>query len=230
MQRTLRLPNYRVIARQQSAEIFLYDDIGDGFFGGITSKQVINDLAALGPVKTLTVRINSAGGSVFEGFAIYNAFARFPSEVNVEIDGIAASIASIIAMVGKDIRVAENAMVMIHDPMAFVAGTGEDMRKMADSLDAIRGNLVKTYAKRTGQDQQKVSDWMAAETWMDANDAVAYGFADSVSQPLALAASADLTRFKNVPARLAKASAAPRPQSEMRAAKLAALLRTKAST
>lgn len=220
--RSMKAPNYRIVARANSAELYLYDDIGDGFFGGITSKQVINDLQNLGKVAELTVRINSGGGSVFEGFAIYNALNRNSAKVIVEIDSLAASIASIIAMAGDEINIAENAMMMIHDPMGFSMGTSEDMRKMAESLDSVRGNLIKTYTARTGNKDDIVSKWMGEETWMDAADCVKFGFADSMSQPLQLAASADLSRFKNVPGRLLNGGK-PRPAYDLRAARLAKL-------
>lgn len=223
--------NYRLVNRSgsKSADLFIYDDIGEGFFGGITAQQVVADLKTLGVVDTLNVRINSGGGSVFEGVAIFNAIDRNPARVVVHIDGIAASIASIIAMAGAEIRIASNAMVMIHDPAGFSIGTAEDMRRAADLLDTVRGTLVDTYVKRTGNDAGKVSDWMARETWMTAREAVDNGFADSITEPLQIAACGDLSRFKNVPAALRNKGAA-RPSLQMREARLSEALRRQKET
>lgn len=214
--------NYRVVARaKDTGELYLYDDIGgdDWFGGGVSSKQVIEDIAALGAIKTLNVRINSAGGSVFEGLAIYNALTRCEARVEVDIDSLAGSIASIIAMAGKEIRMAANATMMIHDPMGMAMGTADDMRQAADMLEGVRGTLVKTYAARTGNEEQEVSDWMKAETWMDAQTCLDRGFCDSVSQPLQMAAHGDLSRFRNVPARV-RAAAQPRPRADLQAVRI----------
>ncbi len=204
--------NYRIVARgKSSAELYLYDDIGDGFFGGITAKQVVDDLAALGKVDTIIVRINSAGGSVFEGLGIYNALTRNPARIEVEI-----------AMAGEEIRIAENAMLMIHDPMGFSVGTAEDMRKAADMLDSVRGTLVQTYAKRTGIDDGRISQMMVDETWMTAAEACDLGFCDSMSQPLQLAAHGDLSRYRRVPNAIAPGvtSQTNRPRRDLRAARV----------
>lgn len=218
--------NYRLVNRtgSKSADLFLYDDIGDGFFGGISSKQIIDDLSRLGVVDTLNVRINSAGGSVFEGIAIHNAIARNPARVVVHIDSVAASIASIIAMAGAEIRIASNARVMIHDPSGVGIGTSEDLRATADLLDSVRVTLVDIYTKRTKNDAGKVSTWMADETWFTAREAVDNGFADSITEPLQIAASGDFSRFRNAPAAI-KAKAPGTPQLQLREARLSEVLR-----
>lgn len=223
--------NYRLVNRSgsKSADLFLYDDIGEGWFGGISAKQVVDDLKNLGAVDTLNVRINSAGGSVFEGLAIYNAIDRNPARVVVHVDSVAASIASIIAMAGAEIRIASNARIMIHDPSGFAIGTADDMRSTADLLDSVRGTLVDTYVKRTKNDAAKVSDWMADETWFTARDAVDNGFADLIAEPLQIAASGDLSRFRNVPASLRNNRAAT-PSLQMREARLSEALRRQKET
>ncbi len=223
--------NYRIVNRSgsKSADLFLYDDIGDDWFGGISAKQVIDDLKNMGVVDTLNVRINSAGGSVFEGLAIFNAIDRNPARVVVHVDSIAASIASIIAMAGAEIRVASNAMFMIHDPAGLAIGTADDMRRTADVLDTVRGTLVDTYVRRTKNDAGKVSDWMASETWFTARDAVDNGFADFITEPLQIAASGDLSRFRNVPASLRARSVAT-PELQMREARFSEVLRRQRET
>jgi ATP-dependent Clp protease protease subunit len=213
------MPNYRIVARKDSAEMFIYDVIGEGWFGGISSKSVIETIAQLGDIKTLNVRINSPGGDVFEGFAIYNALNRAPMRIEVDIDAEAASIASIIAMAGDEIRIAENAFLMIHDPFSFAVGTSEDMRKQADIMDQVRENLVQTYVKRTGQKETEVSDWMHDETWFNAEDAVTYGFADESSQALKIAACRDAPWFRNPPK--AKSASAVTPLADMQKAAIA---------
>lgn len=219
-------PNYRLVARasDKTAELYLYDDIGGGFFGGITAKQVIDDLAQLGARDEIVVRINSPGGEVFEGWAIYAALQRNPANIRVEIDGIAASIASCIAMAGDEINIADNAMVMIHNPVALAMGTSQDLRSRADMLDQVRGNMLKTYAERTGNDVAQLQAWCDAETWMDAKDAVAYGFADRTTESLPMAAAIDREWFRAVPPKLS-AGRILRHRARMRAPALAEMRR-----
>lgn len=223
-------PNYRVVARaaDKTAELYLYDDIGGGFFGGITAKQVIDDLAELGSRDQIVVRINSPGGEVFEGWAIYAALKRNPANIRVEIDGIAASIASCIAMAGDEINIADNAMVMIHNPVAMAMGTSQDLRSRADMLDQVRGNMLKTYSERTGNDQARLQAWCDAETWMDATEAVENGFADAKTEALAMAAAADREWFRTVPPKLS-AGRIVRPRAGMRAPALSEMRRIAAS-
>jgi ATP-dependent Clp protease, protease subunit len=143
--------------------------------------------------------MNSPGGDVFDGLAIYNTLKRHPANVIVDVDGMALSIASIIAMAGNEIRMAKNAMMMIHDPWTISMGTADDFREQADLMDTVKGNLVTTYADRTGVPESEVSDLMSAETWMTAEQAVKAGFADAVTDELDIAASFDVKRYRNAP-------------------------------
>lgn len=212
------MPNFRMSAAKDTAELMLYDIIGADWFGGIGSKEVVSAINALpSTIKTLNVRINSPGGDVFEGNAIYNALTRFNGRVEVDIDAEAASIASIIAMAGDEIRMAENAWMMIHDPYSGVLGTSDDMRKQADILDGVRDGLIATYAKRTGQKPDQITTWMHDETWLNAEDAVRYGFADATSQPLKIAACKNAPWFKNAPRNLIEQKS---PLLDMRLARL----------
>lgn len=191
-------------------EVYLYDVIGDSW-DGTTAKSFAEDLKGLGEINQLNVYINSDGGSVFDGVAIYNQLKRHRARKSVQIDGIAASIASVIAMAGDEIAIAENGMMMIHDPWALTIGTAAEMRKMADSLDKVRDSILGTYVRRTGQDQERLAAMMAEETWFDAGDALELGFADKVTAEVAMAAKLagkDLSRYRNVPAELAKAAKA----------------------
>lgn len=187
-------------AERNSAEILIYDDIGAGFWTeGITAKGFLQELRALGDVTAIDIRINSNGGSVFDGLAIYNALRQHEATKTVHVDGIAASIASVIAMAGDEIRMGEGAWMMIHDPSGLAIGTAEEMRATADLLDQIKGQLVGIYAQRTGLPADYITDLMADETWMDPATAIEHKFADVQSEPIRMAASADVKRFRHIP-------------------------------
>lgn len=190
--------SYRFVNKgNKSAELWLYGYIGG--WGGISAKQVADDLKAIGKVDTINVRMNSFGGEVVEGFAIYNQLHRNAATIEVDIDGAACSIASIIACAGSTVRMARNALYMIHDPAGGAWGTSKDLRATADLLDQVREQLVETYVKKTGLEASVVSDYMAAETWFKANDAAELGFVNQITDALEMAASADLSKFRNVP-------------------------------
>ena len=178
------------------AEIVIYDEIG---MFGITAKDFHSELRGLGAVSHINLRINSPGGSVFDGLAIYNMLARHKATVTVTVDGIAASIASVIAMAGDAVVMPENSMMMIHDPSGIVVGTSKEMRDLADALDKIKGSLIGAYAAKSSMGREAIARLMADETWLTAEEAVEMGFADSVSEPMKMAASFDLTKFKNAP-------------------------------
>jgi ATP-dependent Clp protease protease subunit len=203
-------------AKGTRGEIWLYDQIGASMWGdGISAKSFQRELSALGKVSTINLRINSPGGDVFDGTTIYNLLKSHPATIEVDIDGIAASIASVIAMCGDKIRIAANAMMMIHEPQGGAFGDASEMRRMAAVLEQVRGNLVNTYAMRTGQPVDKLNSWLADETWMTAESAVELGFADLITQEQQVTASVDLRRaYKHVPASL-QASAAARSSADI---------------
>jgi len=181
------------------AEILIYDEIDP--FWGTGAKDFAEGLKALGAVTTIHVRINSPGGDVFDGVAIYNQLAQHSAKVIIHVDGLAASIASVIAMAGDEIHLAENALMMIHDPWSFTGGTAADLRAMADLLDTVATTIVTTYAARTGRDAEDIRAMMAAETWMDATEALDQGFADLITEAKRMAARFDPQAFgfKNTP-------------------------------
>lgn len=212
---------YRVVAKgSDAAELYIYGVIGGDWFGdGITAKQVADDLKALGKVKTIDVRINSEGGNVFDGKAIYSLLNENKATINVKIDGLAASAASFIAMAGNTIEIAEGAFVMIHDAYGVSFGRAEDMRAYADLLDTVNQTIRDVYSSRTKQSDKKINEWMKAETWFTAKDAVANGFADKMTENLKVAACVTHPdRFKHVPSSLL-------PRRAAAVAKLAALKR-----
>lgn len=174
-----REPNLAIRALNDgSVELDVLDVIG-GMWDGITAKHVAGLLRehAGKPVK---VRINSPGGSAAEGAAIYNLLAGHDAPVSVEVIGVAASAASLLAMAGKPVRMAENALMMIHDPWDMAIGSADDLRHTADVLDKDAQALAKTYARKTGKPVEDIRKMMLAETWLDADEAVAMGFADEV--------------------------------------------------
>lgn len=179
----------------KKAEITLYSEIG-GYWDGISAKQFAQDLKALGDIDEINLRINSPGGEVFEGNTIYNVLKQHKARVVVDIDGLAASIASVIAMAGDEIRMADNALMMVHDAWGFAVGNADDMRKTADVMDKINGTIINTYVKRTSQEESKIIDMMKAETWMSAKEAKGNGFIDTITDALEMAAHFDLSKFK----------------------------------
>ncbi|PWJ17591.1 head maturation protease, ClpP-related [Jannaschia seohaensis] len=193
---------YAIRARGTGAEVAIYDEIGAY---GVSAKGFLAELGALPEGTPIDLRLNSPGGSVFDAVAIHNAIKRHEGTVTVWIDGIAASAASYIAMAGDEIVMPENAFLMIHDPAGLVMGTAEDMRAMAEALDKVKGSLVSGYAAKSGRTPEEVSALMAAETWFDAADAVAQGFADRLIEPVRIAANFDIGRFRNAPPVLVEA-------------------------
>ena len=187
---------YSICALNDGAEISIYDEIG---VYGVSAKAFLADLGKLPDAAPLTLRLNSPGGSVFDAVAIYNALQRHTGTVTVSIDGIAASAASYIAMAGDEIIMPENAFLMIHDPSGMVMGTANDMRAMAEALDKIGASLIKGYAAKSGKAEKDIASLMAAETWLDAAEAVDMGLADTLAQPVKIAASFDVSSFKNAP-------------------------------
>ena len=202
---------YNIRATAEGAELSIHDEIGAY---GVSAKDFINDLGKLPGDAALTLRLNSPGGSVFDAVAIYNALKRHAGPVTVSIDGIAASAASYIAMAGDDVVMPENAFLMIHDPSGLVMGTAADMRAMAEALDKIAGALVKGYAAKSGKPAEDIAQLMAAETWFTATEAVEAGFADHLAEPVKIAASFDVTRFRNAPPEVIEALAS-RPEPEV---------------
>ena len=157
-------------------ELTIYEDIGEDWYGyGVSAKSVQDQLADMSG--DLTVRINSYGGDVFQGHAIYNLIKNYEGKTTVVIDGIAASAASVIAMAGDEVLIPINGMLMIHDPWTFAIGNSEDMLKTAETLDSIKQTIVNVYKEKTGMDDAELSSMMSDETWLDADQAEQFGFA-----------------------------------------------------
>lgn len=203
----MQSPNFTVNMKADGgvAEIEIYDTIGESFWGeSITGKSFREQLKELGDVKKISVRLNSRGGSVWDGNAIYNSLKDHPANVTIHIDSLAASIASVIAMAGDTIKVSENAFVMIHNPTSAVWGDAREMLNTATMLEKIENTAIKLYQARSGRSEEEIREWMNEETWFTADEAVEYGFADEVvknKQKPSLPASASMTLadFRNPP-------------------------------
>ena len=180
--------------KAEVVEISIYDEIGDY---GTSAKQFIDDLKSVGS-KDITIRMNSVGGSVFDGLAIYNVLRSHQGYVKVKIEGLSASIASIIALAGDDIEMAENGFFMIHNPFGKSMGGADDMRKTADLLDKIKQELINIYANKTQLSEETISSMMDEETWLTSQEAKEMGFIDTITEPIKVAASFDFSKFTNV--------------------------------
>ena len=191
------------------AVLSIFDDIG-AF--GVSAKSFLNDLASA-QGDSVRVEINSPGGDVFAGLAIYNGLRNSGKKVNVRVLGLAASAASLVAMAGDTIEMPENSFMMVHNPWGFAMGGASDMRDTADMLDKLGTSLASTYAKRTGKSAEEIAALLDAETWMSAAEAVDAGFATAVISEVPVKAAFDLDRLPaNVRAAYASAKAsAPAP-------------------
>jgi ATP-dependent Clp endopeptidase proteolytic subunit ClpP len=169
-----------------AAEVSIHDEIGSW---GVTAKEFIAELRAIAVQKPINLSLHSPGGEVFDGLAIYHAL-KARGNVNVRIEGLAASMASVIAMAGTRISMPRNAYLMIHNPSGFAMGESSDMRQLADLLDKLKGSLIAAYRDRTKKSDEDLTAMMDAETWLTGEEAVAQGFADEVTDAVALSASA----------------------------------------
>jgi ATP-dependent protease ClpP protease subunit len=161
------------------AEILIHEPIGENWYGdGLTSRRFAKDLAALGEVDEILVRINSPGGAVFDSIAIYNALKSHGARIDVLVEGLAASGASIIAMAGTNIQIATGAMFMIHNPWTIAMGEADELREVADMLDTVADSMIDIYQAQTGLDRKELKSILDAETWYGASAAVEKGFAD----------------------------------------------------
>ncbi len=161
--------------------ITMFDVIGEDYWsgGGITAKRVAAQLRAIGD-RPVEVQINSPGGDMFEGIAIYNVLREHPQDITVKVMGMAASAASIIAMAGDRIEIGAASFLMIHNCWVIAIGNRHDMAETADWLAPFDQAMVDLYAAKTGRDAKDVAKWMDAETYMSGSQAIERGFADAL--------------------------------------------------
>ena len=153
-----------------------------GYIGewGVTDRDFIAEVEAQGEVDTIEVAINSRGGEVDHALSIFNFLKNHPAKVNMRVDGVAMSAASIILMAGDSIEMPANAILMVHKPSTFASGQADDLRDAADMLDTFESALMETYLARTGMAVDDLKTLLAEETFMTAKEAVENGFADRV--------------------------------------------------
>ena len=198
--------NIKVIPKENAtseAEISIFDEIG---FWGINASDFKKDWDKVKNLKSIKLLINSPGGSVFDGIAIYNMISDARDKVTVEVDGLAASIASIIAMAGSKVVMREGTFMMIHNPWTMMAGGSEELRKEADVLDKIKDQLVSIYSGKSNIGVDEIEGMMREETWLTPSEAKAMGFADEIAEAPRMAANYNKPvmdyGFENTPRKL----------------------------
>lgn len=197
---------FRAEKSESEDTLYLYDIIVDSdaeaeFWGGVSPESFIKTLNSM-TAPVIHLRVNSPGGSVFGARAMEQALSEHKSQIIAHVDGWAASAASFLIMGADEIEISEGGFIMIHKAWTIALGNADDMLKVAGLLEQIDGSLVKTYAEHTGQSEEEVSAWMAAETWFGAEKAVEAGFADRVAEKTKKAkasANWDLSAYKNAP-------------------------------
>lgn len=191
------------------ASINIYDEIGGW---GISAHWFAEELVALGSITQINLHIHSPGGSIFDGLAVYNLLKNHPARKTVYVDGVACSMASVIAMVGDLVIMPENAMMMIHRPRGIAGGESSDIREYADLLDKMESVIIPIYAEKTGKSQEDIAALLASETWMSGAECVREGFADKVIQPVRAMAqlhSKRLEEFEHMPQNIKNMIIAP---------------------
>lgn len=185
---------FRMQAKEdQTADIYIYDEIGGW---GISARRFTEDLISLGNLSHINLHIHSPGGEVFDGIAIYNQLKNHSATITVFIDGLAASMASVIAMVGDTVIMPKNAMMMIHKPWGVSWGDANDMREYADLLDKLENVLIPAYVAKTGKTTEEITAMLEQETWLDGDECVEHGFADKVIEPVKAMASLTSKRIE----------------------------------
>ena len=185
-------------AASDTAEVLIYDAIGSY---GVTAKQFIGDLQKI-TAKKIARRIHSPGGSIFDGSAIANARTRHRATVTTDIDGLAASMATVVALSGNPVHMAANGMFLIHMASGQVGGSSKEMRQLADLIDKLTENIINTYAQKTGLPRKRLRSMMEAETSLNAAEARAHGFINAIHREQKAAADELLSATEMPHARL----------------------------
>ena len=207
-----------------SADLYIYGEIVDNTDwkwdeSDVMPDDVKNALEQVDGLDELNIYINSPGGSVFSGLAIYNMLRRNKAKKIVHIDGVAASMASVIALVGDEVYMPSNAFMMIHKPLTIAIGNANDFRKIADDLDTIESGLMQAYEEnlREDADIEEVKGMVDDETWLTANEATKY-FNIEITEAVEVSASAKhlLKEYKNVPKSLVEEKQKPKKKLNLK--------------
>ena len=187
-------------AEQLTTEISIFDEIG---YWGVSAKDFISDLKTVPANHKILLKIHSPGGEVFDGNAIANALSRHPGGFEAQIEGLAASMATVISLGGRPVKMAANGFYMIHNPWGMAVSDAAGMREQAELLDKIQTGIVNAYVAKSGQTAEQVQSWMDDETWFTAQEAKDAGFVDEITDAHQMAASANkfprMEKFKNAP-------------------------------
>jgi len=188
-------------ATEKAANINIFGDISAYSWddNAVSAAQFVKDLAALGELDNISVSINSRGGHVFDGNVIHNALVSHKAKITVRVEGLAASIASVIAMAGDHVIMPANSLMMIHNPSSGAWGEAKDLRKEADVLDSVKDSLVASYKRKSSLTTQQLVDAMNEETWYSPEQAVDAGFADEIVGAVDATNAFDVSRYKNTP-------------------------------
>nr|DAN13505.1 MAG TPA: Putative ATP dependent Clp protease [Caudoviricetes sp.] len=179
-QSELKIMNLKTDGSGKNVELTLYGDIGDSFWEDISAKRLVQELETL-DVENITLNISSNGGGTTAAIAIANALKRHKARVIANIDGIAASAATIITSACDIVRMPKNALFMIHNPWTIAMGEEKDFEKMAETLSKVKNSIIETYIDKTGMNKEKLSELMDKESWFNANEAKEYGFVDEIT-------------------------------------------------
>ena len=184
--------NIKNVAESNITEVMIYDEIG---MFGVDAKSFIDEMKNIPNDTSVLLRINSPGGSVIDGLAIYDAISRMPQKVTSRIEGIAASMASVIALAADEVIMSENSLYMIHNVGGGVVGESDDLRKAADLMDKMGDRLVNIYVAKSGQSEEQIRSWMDEETWFNSIEAQEAGFINLVEEPIKMAAKFDIKKY-----------------------------------
>lgn len=181
MSKQLKFWNMMKNDEEKSAELILYGSIGsDEYWDDISDKAFKQDIENLGDVENITLHINSPGGSVFSAVAIANTLKNHKAKITANIDGLAASAATIITSACDTVRMPKNALFMVHNPITFAYGNNQDMQKTLEMLNKVKNSIIETYLNKAKTDKETLSELMDNETWMSAEEAKEYGFVDEI--------------------------------------------------
>jgi ATP-dependent protease ClpP protease subunit len=192
----------RIEQAGREATVYIYDIIGESWAGGVSAREFVPQLAAL-DVDTIHLRINSPGGDVFDGRAIANALTQHPAHVVAHIDGHAASAATYVALAADEVEIADGGFFMIHNAWTVALGNANDFEATAGILRKVDASIVADYQRKTGKSPETISEWMDAETWFTAEEAVEHGFVDRIAPGQKAAKNQwNLAAYGNAPAAL----------------------------